>query len=175
MCQIIKMSYNKGNLVVEVSSSRDLTNCYFELYLYDFLNGKYNSKANIQQVISSLMVSQDSGNYRFKHEIPSNCKVKCVISDGENVLVAKERFIGDRYKIRVNVEPSEIGYLYKLRSDISISKKLIFYKSPISLTRINLPANLIAGETLMFTIKERNFKPKFESFPDFIECFNIEG
>lgn len=175
MCQILKMSYNSGSLVIEVASSKELTNCIFELYLYDFLKGEYNSKANIQQVISGLMVSQDTGNYRFKHEISSNCKVKCIIKDGDEVLVSKERYIGDMHKIKVDIEPSEIGYLYKLKSDISISKKLIFYKSPASSTKINIPDNLIAGETLVFTIKERDFKPKFESYPEFIECFNIEG
>ena len=175
MCQIVKMSYSNGSIVVEVSSSRELTNCIFRLYLYDFLKGEYNSKANIEQVISSLLLSQDSGIYRFKYEIPNNCKVKCVIADGEKILVSKERYIGDRHKIRVDSEMSEIGRLYKIKSDISISKKLIFYKSPASSTKINLPDNLIAGDTLVFTIKEGNFKPKFESYPEFIECFNIEG
>lgn len=175
MCQIVKMSYSNGSIVVEVSSSRELTNCIFKLYLFDFLKGEYNSKANIEQVISALLLSQDSGIYRFKYEIPNNCKVKCVIADGEKILVAKERYIGDRHKIKVDSEMSEIGRLYKIKSDISISKKLVFYKSPASSTRINLPDNLIAGDTLVFTIKEGNFKPKFESYPEFIECFNIEG
>ncbi len=176
MCQIVKMSYSNGSIVVEVSATRELNNCIFELYVFDFLKGDYNnSKPNIKQAIGALHLSQDSGIYRFKYEIPNNCKIKCVIKDGENTLVSKERFIGDRHKIKVSVETSEIGYLYKLKADISISKKLIFYKSPASATRINLPAHLIAGDTLMFTIKERNFKPKFESYPEFIECFNIEG
>ena len=175
MCRILKMSYNNGSIVVEVSASRELTNHIFELYLFDFSKGEYSSKANIKQPISAVHVSQDSGIYRFKYEIPNNCKVKCVITDGDKPVVSKERFIGDRHKIKVSIEPSEIGYLYKIKSDISISKKLIFYKSPISSTRINLPADLIVGETLVFTVKERNFKPKFESFPEFIECFNIEG
>ena len=77
MCQIVKMSYSNGSIVVEVSSSRELTNCIFKLYLFDFLKGEYNSKANIEQVISALLLSQDSGIYRFKYEIPNNCKVKC--------------------------------------------------------------------------------------------------
>jgi len=175
MCQIVKMSYSNGSIVVEVSSSRELTNCIFKLYLFDFLKGEYNSKANIEQVISALLLSQDSGIYRFKYEIPNNCKVKCVIADGEKTLVSKERYIGDRHKIKVDSEMSEIGRLYKIKSDISISKKLVFYKSPASSTKINLPDNLIAGDTLVFTIKEGNFKPKFESYPEFIECFNIEG
>lgn len=175
MCQIVKMSYSNGSIVVEVSSSRELTNCIFKLYLFDFLKGEYNSKANIEQVISALLLSQDSGIYRFKYEIPNNCKVKFVIADGEKTLVSKERYIGDRHKIKVDSEMSEIGRLYKIKSDISISKKLVFYKSPASSTKINLPDNLIAGDTLVFTIKEGNFKPKFESYPEFIECFNIEG
>lgn len=174
-CQIVRMSYNNGNIVVEVSSTRGLTNCVFELHLFDFLKGEYNKKPNISQVISSLLLSQDSGIYMFKYEIPNNCKIRCVIRDGEKVLVSRERYIGDRYKIKVDVETSDIGNLYKVRSDISISKKLIFYKSPASATKINLPDNLMAGETLTFTVKERNFKPRFESYPEFVECFNIEG
>lgn len=174
-CQIVRLSYNNGNIVVEVSSTRELTNCVFELHLFDFLKGEYNKKPNISQVISSLLLSQDSGIYMFKYEIPNNCKIKCVIRDGENVLVSRERYIGDRHKIKVDSEMSEIGRLYKIKSDISISKKLVFYKSPASSTRINLPDNLVAGDTLVFTIKEGNFKPKFESYPEFIECFNIEG
>ena len=175
MCQILKMSYSNGSIVVEVSSGRELTKCVFELYLYDFLKGEYNSKAGIKQAIGALHISQDSGIYRFKYEIPGNCKVKCVIAEGDTVLVSKERYIGDRHTVKVDAEPSEIGYLYKMKSDISISKKLIFYKSPVSSTKINLPDDLISGETLVFTIKDRNFKPKFECFSDFVECFNIEG
>lgn len=174
-CQIVRMSYNNGNIVVEVSSTKELTNCVFELHLFDFFKGVYNEKPNISQVISSLLLSQDSGTYMFKYDIPNNCKIKCVIRDGEKVLVSRERYIGDRHKIRIDSETSEIGRLYTIKSDISISKKLIFYKSPASSTKINLPDNLIAGDTLVFTIKERNFKPKFECYPEFIECFNIEG
>lgn len=174
-CQIVRMSYNNGNIVVEVSSTKELTNCVFELYIFDFIKGEYNEKPNISQVISSLLLSQDSGIYLFKYEIPNNCKIKCVIKDGERVLTSRDRYIGDRHKIKVDSELSEIGRLYKIRSDISISRKLIFYKSPASSTKINLPGNLIAGDTLVFTVKEKNFKPKFESYPEFIECFNIEG
>ncbi len=175
MCQILKMSYNNGSITVEVSSSKELNNCIFELYFFNFQKGDYDSKANIKQPISGLHLSQDSGIYRFKYEIPSNCKVKCAIVENEKELVSKERYIGDRHRVRVEVESSEIGYLYKIKSDISISKKLIFYKSPISATKINLPDNIMVGETLTFTIKERDFKPKFECLPEFIECFNIEG
>ena len=169
------MSYNNGSIVVEVSAGRELTNCIFALYLFDFLKGEYSSQPNIRQVISQLHVSSDSGIYRFKYEIPSNCKVRCVISDGEKILVSKDRFIGDRHRIRVESEYSEIGHLYKIKSDISISRKLIFYRAKASQTRINLPADLIIGDTLMFTIKARDFKPKFECLPEFVECFNIEG
>lgn len=169
------MSYSSGSIVVEVSAGRELTNCIFGLYLFDFLQGEYSTKPHIRQVISQLHVSSDSGIYRFKYEIPSNCKVKCIIADGEKTLVSKERFIGDRHRIKIESEYSEIGHLYKVKPDISISRKLIFYKSKASQTRINLPADLIVGDTLIFTIKERDFKPKFECPPDFVECFNIEG
>ena len=175
MCQIVKMSYNSGSIVVEVSSSKELTNCIFDLYLFDFGHGAYRETPNIRQAISMLHVSQDSGIYRFKYEIPNNCKVKCAIKEGDKILVSKERFIGDRHKIKIEMEKTEIGYVYKFKSDISISRKLIFYKSPASQTRINIPGDLIVGEFLMFTIKENDFKPKFECFPEFIECFNIEG
>lgn len=176
MCQILKMSYNNGNIVVEVSSGKELSNCFFELYLFDFLKGSYNNeKPNIKDKIGVIHMSQDSGIYRFKYGIPDNCKVKCVISDGNDVLLSKERFIGDRHKIKVDTENSDIGKLYKLKSDISISKKLIFYRSPVSAVKINLPDNLTAGETLIFTVKDASFKPKFESYPEFAECFNIEG
>ena len=174
MCQILKMTYNSGNVIVEVASRRELTNCVFELYLYDFLRGGYDTKANIEQVISSLQLSQDSGIYSFRYSIPGNCMAKCVISDGGNVIASRERYIGDRQKIRISVESSEFGDLYKIKSEMNISRKLIFYKSPVSSTKINLPDDLRAGETLMFTIKEREFRPKFESYPEFAECFSIE-
>ena len=174
MCQILKMSYSNGSIVVEVSSSRELTNCIFELHSFDFLAGEYNTKPNIHQVISSLHVLQENGGYRFKYEIPSNRKVRCTIRDGEKVLVSKERYIGNRHTVKISMEQSEIGCLYKVKSDISLSRKLIFYKSPASATKINLPDNIIAGETLMFTMKERDFHPKFEIYPGFVECLNIE-
>ena len=175
ICQIIRMSYSNGNIVVEVSSVKELTNCVFELHLFDFFKGEYNKKPNISQVISGLLISQDSGTYMFKYEIPSNCRIRCVIREGEKVLVSRERYIGDRHKIKIDSEMSEIGRLYKIKSDISVSKKLLFYKSPISSTKINLPGDLIAGDTLVFLIKDDNFKPRFESYPEFTECFNIEG
>ena len=169
------MSYSNGSIVVEVSSTKELTNCMFKMYIFDFRNGEYSEKANVEQVISNLLLIQESGIYRFKYEIPNNSKVKCVITDGSKILASKERYIGDRQKIKVSMETSAIGYLYKIKSDISISRKLIFYKSPVSSTKINLPGDLITGDTLVFTIKERDFKPKFECDPEFIECFNIEG
>lgn len=174
MCQILKISYNGGNLVVEVSASRDLTNHMFELYLFDFRTGEYGSKAYIRQVITPKAY-QDGGIYRFKHPIPSNCKIKCAVVDGEEVLVSRERFIGDRYKISIGMEKSEIGYLYTVKADLDISRKLIFYKSPVSKTKIHLPADIIVGETLMFTIKGDDFRPKFECLPEFVDCFSIEG
>ena len=170
------MSYSNGNIVVEVSSGKELADCFFELYLFDFLKGSYNkAKPDIKDTIGVIHMSQDSGIYRFKYGIPNNCRVKCVITDGKDVLLSKERFIGDRHKITVEVENSEIGKLYKLKSDISISKKLIFYKSPVSDVKINIPDNLTAGEVLAFTVKDASFKPKLESCPEFAECFNIEG
>lgn len=174
MCQILKMSYNNGSIVVEVSSTRELSNCVFGLYIFDFLKGDYPEKANISQAISSLHISQDSGTYRFKYEIPGHCKIKCMITENGNPIASKERYIGDRYKIRVGMESTEIGYLYKMTSEISVNKKLVSYKSPVSATRIHLPDNLIAGDTLVFTIKERNFRPRFEVPSEFTECFNIE-
>ena len=169
------MSYNNDSLIVEVSSSRELTNCLFELYMFDFAKGEYGSIAKIKQAISQLHSSQDSGIYRFNYKIPANCKVKCIISDGDRVLVSKERFIGDRFKVKVEIENTEFGRLFKLKSDVGISKNLIFYKSPISSTKIKLPDDIVPGETLVFTIKERDFRPKFETYPEFVECFNIEG
>ncbi len=173
MCQILKMSYNNGSIVVEVSSHRELTNCLFELYLYDFSKACYDSKPNVKQTISALHVSQDGGIYRFKYGIPNNCKVKCVITDGDKILVSRERYIGDRHKIKIEKKGSEIGLLHKITSDISISKKLIFYKSPVSATKINLPDNITPDRPLVFIIKQ-DYCPKFECYPEFIECFNIE-
>ena len=174
MCQILKMSYNSGNIIVDVSASQELTNCVFELYIFDFAKAKYNETANIRQVVSTHHAMMDSGVYRFKYEIPRNCMIKCVIKNENKILVSKERFIGERFRIRVDMESTERGYLYKIRSDISVSKKLIFYKSPMSETKINLPSDLLVGEALIFMIRERNFRPKFEVYQEFAECFNIE-
>jgi len=174
MCQILKMSYNNGNIVVDVSASQELTNCIFELYIFNFGKASYNETANIRQMISTHHAMQDSGVYRFKYELPSNCMVKCVISDENKILVSKERYIGERIRIHVNMEPTQIGYLYKISSDVTVSKNLIYYKSPVSNTKINIPNNILVGEPLVFTIRERNFRPKFESYPEFAECFNIE-
>ena len=98
------MSYSNGNIVVEVSSGKELADCFFELYLFDFLKGSYNNaKPDIKDTIGVIHMSQDSGIYRFKYGIPNNCRVKCVITDGKDVLLSKERFIGDRHKITVEV------------------------------------------------------------------------
>lgn len=174
MCQIVKMSYNSGSLMIEVSSGgRDLSGCIFKMYSYDFREGRYNSKADIEQKINAGHISHITGNYSFKYNISGN-KIKCVIADGEKTLVLSERFVGEKHKINVRREQTEIGCLYEVKSDISVCKNLIFYKSPISSTKINLPADLNAGETLMFTIKEKGFVPNFQTFPEIKDCFDIE-
>ena len=173
MCQILKMSYNAGNIIVDVSASQELTNCAFELYIFNFATAKYNEMPNIRQMISTHHIMADSGIYRFKYEIPCNCMIKCVISDETKILVSKERFIGEKFKINIATESTELGYIYKIRSDVSVSKNLIFYKSPMSETKINIPNNLEAGYPLIFMIRDRNFRPKFEVYHEFAECFII--
>ena len=126
MCRIHKLSYNNGSVIIEISATRELNNCAFELYIFDFLKGAYSDIPNIRQIISQTSLSHESGIYRFKYDIPGNCKIKCVVSDGNNVLLSKDRYIGERHKIKFNIENSEIGYLYKFKSDISVSKKLIY-------------------------------------------------
>ncbi|MBE7037053.1 MAG: hypothetical protein E7403_07145 [Ruminococcaceae bacterium] len=87
----------------------------------------------------------------------------------------KERYIGDRIKISVESGSSEIGPLYRVKSNTSISKKLIFYKSPVSKTKIHLPEDILAGVPVVFTIQEKTFRPRFETYEELAECFNIEG
>ena len=173
MVKILKMTYSNAKINIEVSATTELNNHLFELYIFDFKKGDYNSEPNIKQPMSSMQASQDGGIYSFKFPIPGNCKVKCVISYNGDAIVTKERYIGDTHKVKVDVEPCEIGYLYKLKADVSISKKLIFYKSKVSSTKINIPADLIAGETLVFTIKDKDFRPRFETYSEFTECFSI--
>ena len=176
MCKIVKMSYDRGSLIVEVSSTRELVNCIFELCYYDFLKCEYVSR--LKQVISSQHIAQDNGLYRFRCEVPSNQKIKCIISDGNEICAARERFVGElnnKIKIKVSAQSSEIGTLYTVRSDISVSGKLIYYKSPVSETKIYLPGDIIAGQPLIFKIKSGGFSPVLTCDPDFSDCFSIEG
>ena len=175
MCQILKMACNGGQIIVEVSASRELTNCFFELYNFNFKTGEYESKPTLRQVISDMHISRDSGIYRFQSGVSSNCKLKCVISDGEKTLASRERFIGERHKVKVSKEQSPIGILYNLKSDINISRKLIFYKSPKSSTKINIPDDLRVGEMLTFVIRSNDIPPRFETYPEFNECLIIES
>ncbi len=175
MCKILKMTFDSGHILINVSATRELTNATFGLYKFDFLKGEYKEKPDINFEVSNFHMSPESGIYTFKCEMQNNCKLKCVIMQGDKCLTSRERYIGDSHKIELSTETSETGLLYKMKSDISISKKLIFYKTRSSSTKINLPGDLIAGDTLMFTIADRNFKPKFEVEPEFIECFKIEG
>lgn len=173
MVKILKMTYINGKINVEVSATTELNNYTFGLYIFDFKKGGYNAEPNISQIITPMQASQDGGHYSFKFSIPQNSKVKCIISNNGEIVASKERYIGDLQKVKVERETCEIGYLYKLKADISISKKLIFYKSKVSETKINIPADILAGETLVFTIKDTDFRPHFETYSEFAECFSI--
>ena len=175
MCNILNTSYINGKFIVEVSSTTELVNYTYELYLFDFKNGCYKAEPNVSQPISSLQASRDGGVYTFKYDIPANCKVKCAVTKDGNVVASRECVVGSRHKIKVAMENSPIGYLYKLKADVSISKKLIFYKSKVSSTKINIPADIEAGETLVFTIKDKDFKPHFETYPEYAECITFEN
>lgn len=177
MCQILKMSYNNKSLIVEVSSKRDLTNCVFKLLIFDFYKGEYSQKPLVTQNINSFNEVQDSGNYSFKYDVPNNAKIKCVIMDGERVLATRERYIGERQKISVSVQRCQIKgrntNLYTMKSDVGVSKKIIYFNSPASSTKINIPESLEPGNTHYFSIDQTD-SIKFKIENDFLECFSIE-
>ena len=176
MCQIYKIFYKNGQINIDVTSTTDLTNNgMLELYLFEFHNGDYGEKHFIKQTITSNNLTSN-GTYHFNCGIPERCKVKCVISQNNKVLEMKERFIGNKYRITMSEDSSPIGKLYTVKSmDVTVSRKLICYGLPNSEVKLSLPADLIAGEPMTFTIKENGFRPKLEGRTNVAECFIFEG
>ncbi len=176
MCQILKTAYNNGTLMIEISSSRDLLGCTFCLYLYDFQKGAYNeAKPYYNYKITTMHVSYDNSGYIFKCAIPANSKIKCVIADSDNILLSKERYIGDKHNIHIRATQYNLSYIFKIVSDVSVSRNLVYYKSPVSSVKFNLPGDLVAGTELVFAVKGLDFFPKFKLDERVKDCFNIEG
>jgi len=155
---------------IDISSIRDLSSCYLELYIFDFKKGRYNEENKIRQ---TLNVTANNGKYTFNYDMPPQSKIKCVVTDGENQLAMKEKYIGPRHKIYFSCENAEGMKVYKVKSEAAISRNLISYKINPELS-LNLPRDLEENEILMFTVEDSGFALRLEINEDFTKCFTIE-
>ena len=171
---ILNMTNNNGRLEIRISSpEKDLQGCIFELYVFDFLKNEY--RQDIKQIIKEMHIQKDTANYRFIRDVPNDRRIKCVISENDKVLLKSEKFLGTRHKIILDSENSPLGVLYKLKSDISVSRNAVSYKLPTSKTKLSIPDDILVGEVAMFKVKDRSFFPTFEISEGFSDSFILQN
>lgn len=175
MSAILKTVYKNGNVITDVSLDAEPENYVFEIYQFDFLKAEYPQKPNISKEISEADFAEDIGYYRLKSPIPNRSKIKCVVSESGKYVASKERYFGDKRTIKIETKETNLGCMYRLKSDTPITRKAIFYKSPISDIKVNIPEDIEGGKTRYFTINSGNFKPQFEIKLELTECFVIEN
>ena len=169
---ILNMTNNNSSLEIHIASpEKDLQGCMFELYVFDFLKNEY--KQDIKQIIQGMHIDKATANYKFIRTVPNDRKIKCVISENDKVLLEREKFLGTRHKILMDSENSQEGVIYKLKSDVSVSKFAVSYKSPRSQTRLNIPDDILAGEVAMFKVRDSGFYPQLEISRNFSDSFTL--
>ncbi|MBQ9986072.1 MAG: hypothetical protein IJP38_07165 [Oscillospiraceae bacterium] len=167
-CQILNITQSGEYININFVSQQDLAGGKIQLYDFDFKAGDYGADPMIEPGIGS------SASSPLKYRIPGSHKLKCIISKDGEILAEKEAFVGNKHKITIRSEKIELGRLYKVTSEISVSKDLIYYNAGGAGTKITLPRDLYAGDTLLFVIKEKSFIPQFKLEEKVAQCFTIE-
>lgn len=167
-CQILNIIQSGEQVNINFVSQQDLSGAKIRIYDFDFITGEYKEEPMMEAALNAMSTSP------LRYRISGSHKLKCVIVKNDEVLATRESYVGNRHKITVRTEKIEIGRLYTLISDVSVSKELIYYNAEFSGTKITLPSNLYAGDKLLFVIKEKNFTPQFKFDEKIAQCFTIE-
>ena len=161
---------------VRIETVKDLIGCVLEIYYFDFLQGCYKQTPDISQPIGAYHGAGNKG-YDVRLPLRQMSKIKCVILGRGTVLGWAEQYIGDKHRVRLVQKSREgdnrVSCVYSITSTVSLSKKVLYYHCPNSMTKMTLPVDLKANEEVLFTIKN-GFVPRFMCDKAYDECLIIE-
>ncbi len=167
-CQILNIIQSGENVNINFVSQQDLAGARVRIYEFDFMKGIYKEDPMIDVALGTATASP------LKYRLSGSHKLKCVFLKDDAILAEKEAFIGNKHKIKIVSEKIDMGRLYKVTADASVAKELIYYNVGTAGTKITLPQNLYANETLLFAIKDKSFIPQFKLEEKVAQCFTIE-